>query len=190
MLHRNNYVTFKKGIDFFSFCYKSFILLIQHFQVILQLLFLFPHREAFTPATLCYFGVEFFFYYNSIFAMFFFIMILVQFRKNIFFLICQVQCFISFISFICRIYIIGYNNSFTQAIRQLFVLRIITFTFYMEKNCAIVVLYVYFCILKLLFSYYTFYSIFLNKAINSSNSIFHFLSIIKNAYKAYSIENH
>lgn len=72
MLHRNNYVTFKKGIDFFSFCYKSFILLIQHFQVILQLLFLLPHRKAFTPATLCYFGVEFFFYYNSIFAMFFY----------------------------------------------------------------------------------------------------------------------
>lgn len=189
MLHKNYYVTFKKGIDFFSFCYKSFILLIQHFQVILQLLFLFPHREAFTPATLCYFGVEFFFYYNSIFAMFFYYDTRTVQKKH-FFLICQVQCFISFISFICRIYIIGYNNSFTQAIRQLFVLRIITFTFYMEKNCAIVVLYVYFCILKLLFSYYTFYSIFLNKAINSSNSIFHFLSIIKNAYKAYSIENH
>lgn len=101
MLHRNNYVTFKKGIDFFSFCYKSFILLIQHFQVILQLLFLLPHRKAFTPATLCYIGVEFFFYYNSIFAMFFYYDTRTVQNKH-FFLIFQVQCFISFISFICR----------------------------------------------------------------------------------------
>lgn len=152
------------------------------------MLFLLPHRKAFTPATLCYFGVEFFFYYNSIFAMFFFIMILVQFRINIFFWFFRFNVlYLLYHLFVGRL---RYNNSFTQAIRQLFVLRIITCTFYMEKNCAIVVLYVYVCILKLLFSYYTFNSIFLNKAINSSNSIFHFLSIIKNAYKAYSIENH
>lgn len=151
------------------------------------MLFLLPHRKAFTPATLCYFGVEFFFYYNSIFAMFF-IMILVQFRINIFFWFFKFNVlYLLYHLFVGRL---RYNNSFTQAIRQLFVLRIITCTFYMEKNCAIVVLYVYVCILKLLFSYYTFYSIFLNKAINSSNSIFHFLSVIKNAYKAYSIENH
>lgn len=118
----------------------------------------------------------------------FFIMILVQFKINIFFWFFRFNVlYLLYHLFVGRL---CYNNSFTQAIRQLFVFRIITCTFYMEKNCAIVVLYVYVCILNLLFSYYTFYSIFLNKAINSSNSIFHFLSIIKNAYKAYSIENH
>lgn len=152
------------------------------------MLFLLPHRKAFTPATLWYFGVEFFFYYNSIFAMFFLLWYSYSLEKTFFFWFFRFNVlYLLYHLFVGRL---RYNNSFTQAIRQLFVLRIITCTFYMEKNCAIVVLYVYVCILKLLFSYYTFDSIFLNKAINSSNSIFHFLSIIKNAYKAYSIENH
>lgn len=147
------------------------------------MLFLLPHRKAFTPAKLCYFS---FTIIQSLLC--FFIMILVQFKINIFFWFFRFNVlYLLYHLFVGRL---RYNNSFTQAIRQLFVFRIITCTFYMEKNCAIVVLYVYVCILKLLFSYYTFNSIFLNKAINSSNSIFHFLSIIKNSYKAYSIENH